>query len=429
MSPLITRRSLGALAGGALASPLLSGCDVAQNRADPIGDIAPWPRGREPISVAFDTATLFRTKEPGDNWCQTWAKDGSVVTAMCDGNWIDEQSWYRSRLYRITGASTQFERASVASFPAFTIDMGFEGSWFTYGVVSVGDRLYAAASKTPGAEWSGPFLGVKLLMSPDGGTTWHRINRDGELRHLPADAPLSGIFEPGELFFHREDSQRREVIAASAFSYFDFLQSGRGNRQSRDEFIYIYAPDLLTSNRLNLARAPAAKLGLRSAWEFFAGSSDGGASWSPHIEDRAAVHEFPAHNSYGEHFGWYSWLPSVVWNEPIGLYIMAAGGTYAGWGFSLEDQDYFDPWMHAKTGSLGFWWAKTPWGPWTQIWYTDAWTVDDDANRTYQPKLSPKWISSTGETMVLIWSDAMADESGASHTVNYTWNQMQVRFS
>lgn len=28
--------------------------------------------------------------------------------------------------------------------------------------------------------------------------------------------------------------------------------------------------------------------------------------------------------------------------------------------------------------------------------------------------------------MVLIWSDAMKDEDGRSHTVNYRWNQMRI---
>jgi hypothetical protein len=27
---------------------------------------------------------------------------------------------------------------------------------------------------------------------------------------------------------------------------------------------------------------------------------------------------------------------------------------------------------------------------------------------------------------VLVWSDAMRDEEGRSHSVNYTWNQMVI---
>ena len=105
---------------------------------------------------------------------------------------------------------------------------------------------------------------------------------------------------------------------------------------------------------------------------------------------------------------------------------MVNGGTYAGHGMTDSDKDYYDPWMHTETGSLGFWYSKNPYGPWTQFFYTDKWIVDTPANRTYQPKLSPKWISEDGKQMTLIWSDAMKNDKGKSHTINYLWNQMQI---
>jgi len=37
-----------------------------------------------------------------------------------------------------------------------------------------------------------------------------------------------------------------------------------------------------------------------------------------------------------------------------------------------------------------------------------------------------KRISEDGREMVLIWSDAMKNAEGRSHTVNYRWNQMRV---
>ena len=52
--------------------------------------------------------------------------------------------------------------------------------------------------------------------------------------------------------------------------------------------------------------------------------------------------------------------------------------------------------------------------------------MDNPGNLTYQPKLSSKWISEDGWEMVLIWSDAMKNAEGRSHTVNYRWNQMRV---
>jgi hypothetical protein len=91
-----------------------------------------------------------------------------------------------------------------------------------------------------------------------------------------------------------------------------------------------------------------------------------------------------------------------------------------------SDKDYYNAWMHTRTGSLGFWYADHPYGPWHPFFYTDYWTADDPGNRTYQPKLSPKWISKNGRQMVLIWSDAMKNSAGKSHTVNYRWNHMKI---
>ena len=142
------------------------------------------------------------------------------------------------------------------------------------------------------------------------------------------------------------------------------------------------------------------------------------------MADRGVVHTFPDKTG-DDHFGWYSWLPSVVWNKKLGLFIMVNGGTYAGQSLSLSD--FYSPWMHSKTGSLGFYYAEKPWGPWTEFSYDPYWTVDGTGNRTYQPKLSPKWISEDGTEMVLIWSDAMSNAAGKSHTVNYRWNQMKIK--
>ena len=105
---------------------------------------------------------------------------------------------------------------------------------------------------------------------------------------------------------------------------------------------------------------------------------------------------------------------------------MANGGTYAGHGMSGAEHDYYDKWMHTKSGSLGLWYSENPYGPWKQFYYTDHWLPDNAGNLTYQPKLSPKWISDDGKRMTMIWSDAMRNPDGYSHSVNYKWNQMQI---
>jgi hypothetical protein len=230
-----------------------------------------------------------------------------------------------------------------------------------------------------------------------------------------------------EMFFLEESGRRRDEIEAFPFSYVAFVQNGKDGSAAKDDFVYIYSPEGAATNQLLLARAPRQSLGVRNTWEYFANyGRDGKPEWTADLDLRGVAHTFPEKSSRDHHFGWYSWLPSVVWNEGLGLYIMVNGGTYGGYGMTSSGKDYFDRWMHTESGSLGFWWSRTPYGPWTEFFYSEYWVVDDPGNRTYQPKLSPKWISADGREMVLNWSDAMKDTEGRSHRVNYKWNQMKV---
>lgn len=374
-----------------------------------------------PTDVTFHKDTLFRSSGRGDNWCLTWAADGAQVTSMCDGSWLGGETRFHTRLYRVLGGPDGFEVTDVPGYPS--IVQG-RGSWFGYGVLSVNGVLYSAVSKTPGDWWSGPFRGFKLLRSDDEGQTWDRVDRDGLRRRIEGNA--MNEVSPQEMFFLEEFGLRRKKQEAYPFSYVSFVQHGQDHSASPDGYVYIHSPEGTQAHRLLLARAPARQLGRRSAWEYFVRHDGDQAVWSADIRERGAVHVFPETGADGHHFGWYSWLPSVVWNRGLGLYVMVNGGTYGGKGMTSSDEDYFDAWMHTRSGSLGFWYAEKPWGPWRRFSYTDEWTVDDPANRTYQPKLSPKWISNDGREMVLIWSDAMKDTTGKSHTVNYRWNQMRI---
>ena len=394
-----------------------------------------WPRllillsvgvcqaGESPTGVVFHKDTLYRSDNRGDNWCLTWAADGAQVTSMCDGNWLGGKTSYHNHLYRILGGPEDFTRQDIPGYPRF---IWKTGSWFGYGIVSVDGALYATVSKTPRNQWSGPFRGIKLLKSSDNGATWHRVGRDGTERHIgPSDEARNEV-NVREMFFLEESGLPHQKQEAYPFSYVAFVQCGQDNSAAQDDFVYIYAPEGAHAHQLCLARVPRDKISLRAAWEYFAGYEDSKPTWTADLARRRYVHTFPEKSADDRYFGWYSWLPSVVWNEPLGLYIMVNGGTYAGRTMSNSDKDYYDAWMHTETGSLGFWYAPRAYGPWRRFFYTDYWTVDDPKNRTYQPKLSPKWISADGKLMVLIWSDAMKNEQGRSHTVNYRWNQMKI---
>lgn len=343
---------------------------------------------------------------------------------MDDGNWLDRQEGeYHNHLYRISGGPADFARHDLPGYPDFTRGVG---SWFGYGIISVDGALYVAISKTPDPGWSGPFRGVKLLKSTDNGATWSRVDRHGGECPLTAMDETRNQVTAEEMFSLEESGRPHQTQMAYPFSYFDFVQHGRDHAAAPDEYLYIYGPEGAHAHQLLLARVEKQLLYQREAWQYFVNYDADEPIWTRNIEERRPVFVYPEKNRQGEYFGWYSWLPSVVWNEGLGLYIMVNGGTYAGHGLTDSDEDYYHKWMHAKTGSLGFWYAVKPYGPWRAFFYTDYWTVDDPGNLIYQPKLSPKWISDDGRQMVLIWSDAMKDEDGRSHTVNYKWNQMDI---
>lgn len=375
-----------------------------------------------PTGVTFQKNTLYRFDARGDNWCITWATDGSQITSMCDGNWLNCRQSYHNHLYRIIGGPDNFTRQDIPNYPKF---IWGTGSWFGYGIVSVDGALYSVVSKTPANHWSGPFRGIKLLKSKDNGNTWYRVDRRGEEKKISPNDEARNEVNPNEMFFLDEFGLAHQKKKAYPFSYGDFVKEGKDNSTAKDNYVYFYSPEGAHAHKLLLARMPRDKIGIRNAWEYFLKYEDGRTVWTINIAKRGYAHTFPEKSEDGKYFGWYSWLPSVVWNEGLGLYIMVNGGTYAGRTMTSSDKDYYDAWMHTRTGSLGFWYSRHPYGPWMRFYYIDYWTVDNPGNRTYQPKLSPKWISKNGKEMVLIWSDAMKNEKGRSHTVNYKWNQMK----
>jgi hypothetical protein len=382
-----------------------------------------------PKNVYFRSETLYRSDGHGDTLCLTWADDDNQITAMCDGDWLsdahrdEKKRQYHNHLYRIKGDASNFDRLDIPAYPALRSG---EGGWFGYGIIAVDGDLYTAASKTPRLHWSGPFRGVKLLKSSDGGQNWHRVDRQGQERYLAPDDPARHVVDAIEMFTLEEFGRPHSEQQAYPFSYFDFVQHGKNNAAAPDDFLYIYGPEGARAHELLLARVHRQKLGVRDEWQYFIGRDGERSQWSSDIEQRVPAHVFPEKNSQGHYFGWYSWLPSVVWNAGLGLYIMVNGGSYAGHGMTESDEDYYHSWMHNKTGSLGFWYAEKPCGPWREFFYTDYWTADHPDNLTYQPKLSPKWIGDSGKEMVLVWSDAMKNADGKSHTTNYTWNQMEI---
>ena len=149
-------------------------------------------------------------------------------------------------------------------------------------------------------------------------------------------------------------------------------------------------------NQLVMFRVRPESILDRNTYEYFVASRpDGLANWSRNIDERGVVHTFPT--------GWvnttihpYAWHPSVVYNAPLGIYMMA------NWGMGCSaDGGWF-----GKPSYLGFWVAKHPWGPWTQVHEENEWTpMGDPKARAYQPQISPKWIAKDGKSFWLVFTD------------------------
>src|SRR3954465_12232240 len=220
----------------------------------PVALAAPPARGDAgpPITgLTLDWSTFRQLARGSDNWATTWAADGSLYAGFGDGNGF--QGGRRSLGFaRLTGGSAQAVQGT--DLP------GTPAAGKTYGVLALGDTLYAFVS--PGSN-AANYREARLSRAPPGGGPWTRA---------------------GWAFTDR--GPERLVLPA-------FLQDGRGYAGG-GPWVYAYAPryaprtpgrlsiqDGTGSNGIVLMRAPRDDLMDRGSWQFFAGLGRGGGPlWS-----------------------------------------------------------------------------------------------------------------------------------------------------
>lgn len=358
------------------------------------------PRRRRAASVRGANVaddTLTRLGGLGDGYKMTLAADGRQIVVVNDGpGWAPPPAtFFSTRLWTIDGTPGAAAFGQLAGYPVVDRAAHPEGAphYYGHGVLAVGDDLYQFLATLDQAEdhprrWTG----AKLIHSPDGGATWR--NRDGS-------SPV--VWEDWK-------EQSRESLAFfnepdGCFSLLAFLQQGRGYAANRDGYVYVYGLNGSVDglmNQLMLFRVPKDRVLDRSAYRFFAGRRRGGAPrWSADIAARQPVHSFPlgwvnSTNLFPGDLVVESWLPSVVWNPGLGLYMMSSAGV----GCAPDGTEF------GKPSYLGLWVAEQPWGPWRQIHEDTAWTPGGDlAARAYAPQIAPGWIAPDGQSFWLVWSD------------------------
>ncbi|MFC4311600.1 hypothetical protein ACFPN2_21050 [Steroidobacter flavus] len=358
--------------------------------------------------------TVIRHGGNGDNWHMSWASDDRLYVSLCDGGGFSSNppASYNSRMLAITGGPLDAQFHDISRYPMLgrPIQKENDARYYNFGTLALDEHLYQfmstfnrplQADETEKRDPKNPlrFTGVKLIYSPNNGRTWH--NQDGstpvaweDWNHRSRDT----------MVFFEEDQE--------AFSLLTVLQMGRNYEYNRDGYVYLYSPNGNTEGTMNelvMFRVPKGRILHRQSYEYFAGyDSKSSAKWTKDITQRSAVHTFPR--------GWintfvhpFAWQPSVIFNAPLGIYIMA------NWGMGTSpDGNWFE-----KPSYLGFWISKNCWGPWTQIHEETSWMPAGDPHaRAYSPQIAPKWISQDGRSFWLVWTDFQVTDPEARKRAN-----------
>jgi hypothetical protein len=360
-------------------------------------------------SVIRRDDTILRLGGHGDNFHMSWAADDRQFVSVCDGEgWTEKpKGMYRSRIYAISGGPPHPTFQEVPGYPdnMDVSDWVTIAQYYSYGTLALDGRIYqflgtpnppppdvlACPPRPAFGEPPQRWVGAKLIYSPDNGQTW--CNHDGS---TPVVWETEQRQSRKNMFFFEEPR--------GVFSVSSVLQMGKNYEANRDGYIYIYSPNGNTEGTMNelvMCRVSKPHILDRAAYEYFSGlGSNGVAAWTRDIKERAVVHTFAGGwvNDATVHTGEipWSWVPSVTYNAPLGLYMMANWGTGrapgGGW--------------YSKPSYLGLYVAPNPWGPWTQVHEETAWMPgNDSAARAYSPIISPKWIAADGRSFWLVWSD------------------------
>ncbi|MDP6982802.1 MAG: hypothetical protein QGG05_06925 [Candidatus Latescibacteria bacterium] len=350
--------------------------------------------------------TLRRSGGSGDNWHMTCARDGRQFVVMGDGKgWPDVAGYtgqtYDTRVYGLHGDPPDLEYEHLHGYPDLVSGKDPQQSrYYGGGILAIDDHIYHFLSaQNRSSDPPARFVGAKLIYSPDQGRTWKN----------QAGSPV---------YWENEAQRTRENMVffdepGEAFSLVSLLQMGRNYEDNSDGYVYGYAPagnheEMM--NHLVLFRVPQTRILHRSEYEFFVSCNhDGAATWSKDIGDRGVVHTFAQCR-----WPWTCWRPSIVYNAPLGVFMMANWGMGQGAEAAGGDNPAY----------LGFWLAEHPWGPWRLVHEETEWTpLGDPRAQAYQPQISPKWIAGDGRSFWLVYTDFQSVDGGLPY---YCFNYQKV---
>lgn len=327
------------------------------------------------------------SRYPGTNsdmhWA-TWAADGAIYTVDDDGKNFGSP-WSFAQLMRVEGTPPNHTVSLVTQFPELVRPDGRQCTRYVDGAVAVGNRLYVAAYDydfdAPGFEDEfdivnliSPHGGVVALMySDDSGTTWENV-------------PGTDV-GPDQYFLG-------EKFAGLAFVAFGPGYAGVPERLG--DYVYAISNDRNweTGDNIFLARAPAASLGDRSTWEFFASHGEGAGpvaspTWSRHESAARPILRDPGRVGH----------PTMTYIEATDRFLLTYGTDSVPHTLATPKEVALSTWD--KRVELMVLEGPTPWGPWGLVHHDPSWEYP---HTPYLPQVPTKWLDPDGEGGWMIFS-------------------------
>jgi len=320
------------------------------------------------IGVEFDLDSL-RSMAPGsDNWAITWAADGSQYVTWGDGGGFggdNKKGRVSMGVGRIEGPVEEFETTNVWGGYKALAEAQFPGK--SYGILDIGGVLWMW--RTGDASDDSAFAVQELFVSRDKGLSW----------------------ETALVKFTEGDFQGSRPFFAPTF-----LQFGQGYQGSRDDYVYIYAPDVVSGGwdvqvpgAISLMRVPRDDMGSRGRYEFFSGLDEqGNALWVEEVNQRRSV--FSDANGVMR--------TSVSYNAGLQRYFL----------ITQQVSRY-----RANNGYIGIYESSEPWGPWRTVLFDSPWKLGLQAGeKSVFWNFSNKWTSVNGQELALVYTGPSGDNFG-----------------
>jgi hypothetical protein len=322
-----------------LFEPLIE-CIKAVTKPQPETGKSPYPPSRVFTRVAWSPPeTIVRQAKGSDNWPLTWADNGHLYGVYGDGWGFERQGMPKLSLglARIEGEPEDFHGFNIRAESLEQTGDDVRGKKAS-GMLCVDGVLYLLARNAGNAQ---------LAWSADHGQTW----------------------------------TWSDWKFTTSFGCPTLLNFGRDYAWARDDFVYIYSHDAdlayVAADRMVLARVPKDKLRERAAYEFFSGlnKTTGEPRWAKEIGERAGVFEH-AGKCYRSTVSYHAEAKRYLWCQIL----------------PGEDPRF--------RGGMAIFDAPKPWGPWTTVFYSEAWDVGPGETCS----LPTKWMKDRGRSLHLVFS-------------------------